>query len=370
MTGERAYPPVIASLTSLRFFAAIWVVALHYTQWPAGWGALPIIVKGNLAVDFFFVLSGFILAHAHIRQIATDTLGAGPFIAKRLARIYPLHLAMLIFYVLLVVSLMIAGIRLPNPERYDPTQILPNLLLVHAWQTVDHGAWNYPSWSISAEWFAYLLFPWLAAAIFRRLARVPSRWLVVGALAWLMVSVAACPPVLGHGYFDLHSDFGYVRIMPEFVLGMTLYRFGREHDLAALAAPGVFALIVAAVLVLAWQALSLATVMALALLILSAAERARQGREGVLRTAWLVYLGEVSYALYMVHLPVATLLLRGIRFEEGSTPAWLVPIGMIVAILAAIAAHHAIEIPGQRVVLRLVRLGGSSLAEPAPRSRG
>jgi peptidoglycan/LPS O-acetylase OafA/YrhL len=370
MTSARSYPPVIASLTSLRFFAAIWVVALHYSQWPVGWGALPIIVQGNLAVDFFFVLSGFILAHAHIRQIATDTLGAGPFIAKRLARIYPLHLVTLIFYVLLVVSLMIAGIRLPNPERYDPAQILPNLLLVHAWQTVDHGAWNYPSWSISAEWFAYLLFPLLAAGIFRRLARVPSRWLVVGALAWLIASVACSPHLLGHGYFDLHSDFGYVRIMPEFVLGMTLYRFGREHDLAALAAPGVFALIVAAVLVLAWQALPLATVMALALLILSAAERARHGREGVLRAGWLIYLGEVSYALYMVHLPVATLLLRGIRFEDGSTPAWLVPIGMVVAIPVAIAAHHAVEIPGQRLVLRLARRSGPSLAESAPRSRG
>jgi peptidoglycan/LPS O-acetylase OafA/YrhL len=66
-----SYPPTIASLTSLRFFAAIWVVALHYSGWAAGWGTLPIIAQGSLAVDFFFVLSGFILAHAHIRQVVT-----------------------------------------------------------------------------------------------------------------------------------------------------------------------------------------------------------------------------------------------------------------------------------------------------------
>ena len=347
------YPSVIASLTSLRFCAAIWVVALHYTQWPAGWGNLPIVSQGDVAVDFFFVLSGFILAHAHIGQIIGNTLSAGRFLAKRLARIYPLHLATLLFYVAMVVALTLAGIALPNPERYDPWQLIPNLLLVQGWQTTDKGAWNYPSWSISAEWFAYLLFPWLAALIFRRLAAIPAYYLVAAALAWLIVTWALSPSLFGVRYFALHSNFGYVRIMPEFVLGMTLYRLGREHDLALLGGRTVFGVIVTAVIALAWAALQLATVIALALLIVASAERARRGTEGLLRAGWCVYLGEISYALYMVHLPVATLLLRGIRFDTGDTPPWMVPIGMIVAVLVAIAAHHVIEIPGRRFVMRL-----------------
>ena len=81
----------IRPLTSLRFFAAMWVVAFHY--WPNLSSVMPpLVAKGYLGVELFFVLSGFILCHVYLDSVADGGFRYGSFLWARLARIYPLHL--------------------------------------------------------------------------------------------------------------------------------------------------------------------------------------------------------------------------------------------------------------------------------------
>lgn len=353
--AKAAYPRTIPALTTLRFFAAIWVVAFHYVLWlpEPSLLAVPILGNGLLGVDFFFILSGFILAHAHAGQIAAGGVPARPFLVRRLAKIYPMHLATLLFYLSLVLAVRAAHLHLPNPDRYRADQFALNLLLVHGWQVRDAGGWNTPSWSVSAEWSAYLLFPLLAPLLLVRWARVRAELLAAGAAAALLVVQALSPVLLGDAFFDLHANFGYVRILPEFVLGLALYRLGTERAPAALGTRWALPALAAAVVALAAAgAPRPLIVLAIAATILAAAEATRRGHARWLEARPLTYLGEVSYSIYMVHMPVATVLLQGIRLKLGHTPPVLVLSTFPVTVLAAMACYHLIERPAQRLVLR------------------
>ena len=360
MTDD-SYPRDIPGLTSLRFFAAVWVVIHHYVAWlvPEG-GAevhVPVINMGSLAVDFFFVLSGFILTHAHREQLKTRSLPYIDFLVRRIARIYPMHLLTLLFYLAMVVALAAAHVPLPNPERYSALQFLLNVFLVHAWQFHDAGAWNYPSWSVSAEWAAYLVFPIFAVPVMALSTRVSSMAMVLASLALLLMLFWLVPQALGKSFFELHSNFGYVRIFPEFLLGIALYRLGAGRPMPLLGHPAVIGLTVLATIAMAWQRWELPVVLALAFLILAVAESARSGRTGLLTSRSAIYGGEISYDLYMVHLPVATVMLKGsaMLLHTQSAPLWMLPLATLVALAAAAFCHRYLETPARMAILRTWR---------------
>ena len=158
--------PTIDALTGLRGVAAMWIVLYHYAVQlrpflPEIGVADPLIRQGHLAVDLFFVLSGFVLAYNYVDRLATwDAREARRFIVLRLARIYPVHLATLLAVTLMVVAAQAAGAGdAMRADKYSAGDFVLNLLLVHAWVAEPTLSWNYPSWSISPEMFAYLLFP-------------------------------------------------------------------------------------------------------------------------------------------------------------------------------------------------------------------
>src|SRR5262249_48688850 len=140
--------------------------------------------RGYLGVDFFFVLSGFIITHVYLANLAHPTAAATRvFLWHRFVRIYPVHVAVLAGLMVLLAIGRVAGIPLNNPEDWSSADLLWNLTLLHAWGFVDHPSWNVPSWSISAEWFAYLLFPLLAPALMWLSDRSTALLAAVAALA-------------------------------------------------------------------------------------------------------------------------------------------------------------------------------------------
>ncbi len=347
------YPRVLPALTSMRFFAAAWVVAMHYSWWlPMGVGDLPILSQGGMAVDFFFVLSGFVLAHAHFDAVVEHRLDVRDFLTRRLARIYPMHAVTLLFYAFVVVTASLVSVPLPNPDRYEAWQLLLNVTLLHALQTHDAGAWNYPSWSIGAEWVAYLAFPIAAIRILRRGRQRAGRKVAI-LVAALVLTWAGAPLFLGAPFFHLHTNFGWVRVLPEFALGIALYGWGKTTRLTALASPLALLILCTAILLLAWHDMTLGMLVPMSLLILAGAEMARSGHSGFLALPLFIYAGEISYALYMVHLPVATLVLRGTRGTDGVTPLWALPLAAIAALVIALASHRYIEATGSRWLMRL-----------------
>lgn len=349
------FPKDLKALTSLRFWAALWVVLFHFSPYASGWGFVaPLLGKGYLGVDFFFVLSGFVLAHVYGGEIQSGAFRHTRFLTKRIARIYPMHIVMLAFFVMLGVAAPIAGIALAHPERYDFANIPAQVFLVHAWVGAGES-FNYPSWSISAEFFAYLSFP-----IVMLLANRPRLMAALGLAAvfgWYFGAIL----VTGKQSTWL-NDWQIMRIMPEFLLGAGLRQLMGVTRIPVL--DHWLATPVAALAVVALALLDVSDwlmIAALIALLAAAAERARSGIHGVLEHPFSLYLGEISYALYMVHVAVGMawfeLTARFLGPASGILGIELVAVGCMFAMIAAAIADVLIERPGRRLIASLAARG-------------
>jgi peptidoglycan/LPS O-acetylase OafA/YrhL len=349
----------ITSLTSLRFFAAFMVVLLHFRlALPIDVDAYtPIFSKGYLAVDFFFVLSGFIIAHVYLSSVESGTFNASGFILKRFARLYPVHLFTMVAYVGLMIAYQSFGLTPKEPERYDIAAIPANVLMVHAWGFMSKLTFNSPSWSISAEWFAYLLFVPLAHAIVRSRVRPVALLITAGAAYGAAAWVAEA--LLGQELMRLHWNFGIVRIVPEFLIGVAAYRIGSAYDCDRRSVRIGVCLIALCIVAVAHFDLSAYLMVPLfALLILGVAVRARAGDRGLLDNRIFVYLGEISYSTYMVHALCYTLFFNGLELllgHEGYLALvpllWVASFGVVIG--ASALSYHFVEVPGRRLIAAL-----------------
>lgn len=361
-------PANLRQLTSFRVVAAAWVVAFHY--WIDVFGVEPsgLVAKGYLGVEAFFVLSGFILCHVYLADVGEGRLGYGRFLWARLARIYPTHLFTLA--AMGVMGLAAAAMGRPSDHGVIDWRALPaNLTLTQAWGLAPSAAWNHPSWSISAEWAAYLVFPGFAGLAWRLRARPASA--VTGALVLIAAAYALFGAVAGFPLTQATIAWGALRIAPPFAYGCALYlawRAGvtRTRTEAHIAA-GTFAAIV--ILAASLGAPDAVAVAAAGGLILALAEMARHGST-VLASRPAVYLGEASFALYMVAIPwragLAGLASRITPVTEGTAwPLWLAAILVMGVLAAAIATHQFVERPA-RLFLR--DLGRKSAFRPVEES--
>ena len=344
-------PANIKPLTSLRFFAAMWVVLFHYWPHLAIAGTPALVAKGYLGVELFFVLSGFILCHVYLPSFEAGTYRYGDFIWARVARIYPLHLATLIAMGAMAGAALALGVAVDANVLSWPS--LPaNLAMVQAWGLAPVAGWNHPSWSISAEWFAYLTFP-----MFAMVAVSLRRWpgvAVAAALALLAVLYVGFERITGFPLTKATIAWGALRIIPCFALGSALYlawRAGAADRRKALAGAAFFG---AAVIASAqFGAPDMITVSAFGGLIITLAQVSKAG--GRLGShPFLVYLGEVSYAVYMVCIPwevlfvnlaTKTLHLDG---KQLPLPLWLIFIISLVPVAAL--AHHLVERPARQAM--------------------
>ena len=351
-------------LTGLRFFAAALILCHHLREeFPRG----PLDqIPGNLiqGVSFFFVLSGFILAHVYSER---KPLGARDFMWLRFARLYPTHLAALLLPVFLLPwsRLGIDG----SGVGMLAGSFLAKLFLVDALLPMApvQWSWNGASWSISTEMFFYLAFPFL-------LSRLGSNWLkVLGLSALLVIAVYTTgvlggygvvgPPVAMESVFQLGLTHPAGRGF-EFVLGMCAYRAWRKWLEPRNFAAAWWTLVELSVLaVLAvwflwgcrWIGLQLPLVVQLwlvpsgscwifALLIpIIAGGQGLIGR--MLSTKLLIWLGEISFAVYMYHQTI----IRAAHSYFGADFPLLPIVG--VTILAAALSHRFLEVPARRMLL-------------------
>lgn len=149
------------TLDSFRGVCALLVVFFHLHVVDT-FIQLPFFRRDEVLLNFFFVLSGFVLAHTYGMK---PSLSFRSFFISRVFRLYPLHLAMLGLFILFETVRWIAykkGFYLNNVPftgLFAPREILPNLFLVQAWTTLTETmSFNYPSWTISIEFYIYMLF--------------------------------------------------------------------------------------------------------------------------------------------------------------------------------------------------------------------
>jgi peptidoglycan/LPS O-acetylase OafA/YrhL len=344
-------PEQLKPLTSLRFFAAAWVVLFHY--WPRLGVAMPALVaKGYLGVELFFVLSGFILCHVYLKAAGEGGFKYGSFLWARLARIYPLHLATLLAVGLMGAAALAAGLSI-DPNVLSPQALPANLLLVHAWGLSPVAGWNHPSWSISAEWFAYLSFPLFAWVAWRLRAR--PQVAVGGALILIFALYAGFERVAGFPLTRATFAWGALRIVPCFAYGCAVYLAWKAGaaDRRALAVVGA---VVSAISVVTFSIMGVQDAVIVSffgLLILCLAGLSHKNVP-VLSSKPFVWLGEISYSVYMVCIPWSLLFTHlaprvlHISSERLPTAAWLFFVAMIVPIAAA--SYHLIEKPARNAM--------------------
>ena len=345
-------PANLKPLTALRFFAAMWVVLYHY--WPNLNGAPPALVdKGYLGVELFFTLSGFILCHVYLASVADGGFRYGSFLWARLARVYPLHLATLAGVGVLGLAATAAGRNIDANVLSWPS--LPaNLLLLHAWGFAPTAGWNHPSWSISAEWFAYLTFPAFAWMALRLRARP---WAAVGAALVLLTGLYALfERLTGQQLTHATIAWGALRIVPCFAYGCATYLLWRSGVVQGHKAAISGAVISgAAVLVLGQMDAPDAAIVGLfGGLILSLAALSTTAVSGPFE-ATLVYLGEISYSIYMICIPWKLLFVNlcsqifGLDKSHLPIVVWIIYVAALVPLAGL--SHALIEVPA-RTMLR------------------
>jgi peptidoglycan/LPS O-acetylase OafA/YrhL len=313
---------VIAPLTGVRAFAALWVVIVHLRVGIAHSFELPPALDlfcrvGYLGVDLFGLLSGFVIAYNYGDRLAHRDLGVtARYLWLRAVRIVPLHW----FALALLIAARVGFDRFDTTidHRYDPIDLIPQALLVHGFGFSDL-AWNMPSWTVSSEWLCYLLFPLLAPF----LLRVRSGGAAIALAAATLAATAVALRFLGYPGFNATTDYGVLRIGGEFATGCLLQRayvagFARNAPWAVIAPLSV----VGAGLALLLESAA-AMVFCFAVLVYALAHQ-RGALATFLSTRPIVFLGEASYAIYILHFVVLRYFAHAFRGSSDITGAPLV----------------------------------------------
>lgn len=362
MTGavSKIYP-----LTSVRFLAAMYVVLEH------GRSVVPMLSSGNVfvqqfvslgyvSVNFFFVLSGYILAVVYLQ----DKSGINPqkFWTARSARIYPIYIVALLLDLPHYLHIWQVRHALGVVQPGIPRTLLANVILLQAWWTQFLGI-NDPGWSLSTEAFFYALFP-IAGLLLWRLSR---RWTLIAGFGLYAAGMAVA---LCNGW--LHMEGSSWRYNPathlhEFLLGILTARL---HFLwLAQGKPSLWlkrwapALLIGSALVylclipasgsIPFVLLTHGVFCPLFCVILLALASGNRWIQKIFSRAWLVLLGEASYALYLIHVPIFFML----RAELERHGAWLFLVYVSLCIALSVLSYLYVERPSRRWILQ--RMGGN-----------
>jgi peptidoglycan/LPS O-acetylase OafA/YrhL len=361
----------IGALTSLRGIAALIVAVHHFAYY-----TLPQTGKflssyshffknGYLCVDFFFVLSGFIMAYMYANDFygQVDKSDYWKYLRARFARIYPLHLFTLLVLVGLELIKMIAGDSSAFTDKFNLTALAANIFLLQAFDLNCPPLfwcgtyWNEPAWSISVEFVIYTLFPFILYSILRLKPRGDLIFCICTLLAMFLLikftrgnldsiiglpSIARCSleSTFGIITYKVHQRITYRNtVMPTAITAIAMLwilsvmhswtdKYRGIHD---------------------WSILP-----ACSILILAVSNQSHRASAKILNSKILIYFGTISYSIYMVHWCLLELLKRfwlsrlDPTFGRGLSVAQC-SIGLMIFLLTTISAasitHRFIESP-------------------------
>jgi peptidoglycan/LPS O-acetylase OafA/YrhL len=350
----------LTPLTGIRGAAAVWVVAFHAYPlvgslfgWPERWRVL-VVRDGFLAVDLFFVLSGFVLSVAYNERLRSNFRSSlAEFAVARVCRIFPLHWTTLGILVLLSMAF---SHEWWGPGPFTFLALVKSAVLVQDWTSSTALAWNHPTWSLSAEWAAYLLFPFITCSM---------NWLRSRSLALLgsMLSLLALDVLLlstGSASLDHVGPAGIVRCLCEFSAGALAWKaLSAESWSSRVLGETCF--------VLGTGSLALAVIdsecqilasYAFVALVVGCALPCRSAN-------WLfgnrvsIFLGDVSFSIYLVHIIVLGCVAAAVdRFHlNGASLFARLSVSLAFPLLVLAVAYLAwrlIEKPSQQFARELI----------------
>ncbi len=302
------------ALDGLRGLCALTVALLHlYNHMQV---AAPAFIDHSFAlVDFFFVLSGFVLAHAFFEDLAAE--GDGDlFMLRRIGRLYPLHFFILALFLAVEIARWLAWrhgaamLATPFTKETSPGALASNLLLLQSMGLHDRITWNFPSWSISVEFYVNMLFAVVMVLPLRGSASIGA---ILREKTWIAAALALLGGVLtvwaaSHNKVMTYDD-GFVRCIYGFFCGVMAQRLraGGFDPLRKLSRKAVIALEVGLTVAIVvfinygshiWL-FGLAPLAFAGATLVYAREQGPLSR--LLLTRPFLAIGEWSYSIYMVH---------------------------------------------------------------------
>jgi peptidoglycan/LPS O-acetylase OafA/YrhL len=328
-----------AALDAWRGLAAL-AVALYRLKADGHFYALNFVRHSWLFVDFFFVLSGFVIAFAYLDRIE-DTRSTLKFTVRRFGRLWPLHIAMLLAFVALEGTHLLQGEPAFEGAK-APWTILPELALAHGLGITGLTDWNSPSWSISTEFWTYLVFAGLVLGFRREMALASTAVVVLSLGALVSVSTTG---------MDVTFDYGFLRCLAGFFTGvLTLIVWRAVKDKITMPTPTIMeiAMLVAIVVFVSaagtsWLSFAAPFVFAPAVLVFAFQ---RGALSQALLTRPMQALGEWSYAIYMTAYFIALIFNLKLvpRFADAPMDAVAV-VYLGCVLVASWLAYRLIETP-------------------------
>lgn len=354
-------------LDACRGMAAVMVALFHY---PLQWHFLNAsFVRGCwLFVDFFFVLSGFVIAHAYAGKLST-LRHLEAFVVRRIGRLWPLHVVLLGYFVAAAGAKYVArsmGVAIDVTSNAENTvySFITNFFLLHSFGLHSRVTWNFTSWSISAEFLANMMFGVCFLLVPKRRILAALTLSAVGAAVLLIFSDKT---------IDTSSQFGLFRCMYGFFLGYVVYRIATAQNAPRLqgygpssAAEVVILIAIAAFVTFGaaeWWRMFAPFVFAVAVWIF-AAEQGVVSR--LLKLKPFVIIGMLSYSVYMTHMAIhttanssATLIAKLIGPSAANhwetmffaNPWWMdavLPVFLAISVAVSWFTYNYIEVPWRR----------------------
>ncbi len=341
-----------------RLFAAFLVMGYHFSHYgPEGFEAILSWFERLMPLlDAFFMISG-VLIYLRYQDRVSSFSDYRSYLIKRLARLYPLHLMTTGFFVAVGIALSIGIIQSNGSgggmQRYDWWQLPSNLLLTQGWGFSNALTFNYVSWSLSAEWFCYLLLPLIVLA--DRKGGIPMM------LALLAITVALLEASIRTGVMPFSSwmkasTWGAYRAFADFIIGAIAAKAAMQSNLRV-DTPWV-----------AWGALLLAcvgmqlgvspyiSITALSVSLFLAIISERHAPE---RSEWLdvfAPIANVSFGIYLWH-PVIEAIMISLLWRRvieptgiiGFYPYLIFPI--VVTVIVSLLSYQFVERPSNSWIL-------------------
>lgn len=331
-------------LAGVRGVGALWVFIFHLKVAMSD-KPVPVVSLGYIGVDLFFLLSGFVLSHACRRTDEWTAQDYRRFIQARVARIFPLHLFALLVLLLIVLAWPGFAASFPDgADRFNAGAFVASALLIQNWEVWSPISWNTPAWSLSAEWFGYLVLP--AAVVLTR--RVGGTTVAVALCYACLVVLILALALRGEETIGPIGGMGFVRMACEMACGCFLYRafsqgwrIGNAGGLAGLCLFSLGILLPGADEV---------ALLAIPLVVLGAAENGTV-LSRALSSRPAVFLGEISFSIYLTHWIVLEAVHRALPPTAGladpATTLRIAAIGLLVIAVSTLT-HRLIELPSQR----------------------
>lgn len=357
----------ISTLTPLRGLAAIWVVVFHFdafmTFGPGKEGLMSkettmLIGNGYLLVDFFFLLSGFIICHVYGDKLSQKKKGVTKnYLMARFSRLYPLHLFALLFLFLqfAVLSSLSDEYFEGNKGFFPVFDFFVYLFMGQSSGILTNYSWNLPSWSIAAEWWTYIIAIFIIPIINKGSSKITYLFWALSITGLIVLAYFG-----GNGNLDYTLNFGTLRCLFEFVIGLGIYQVYKkvkDSDSFWKSDWAFYVSLAGSYLFLHLDIHDVIVIVFFSGVILSASLNTGVPYK-ILNIKPLQFLGDISYSIYLLQLFWLLLWSTYVRvnYPEGipsfSTNLLMLGILLTALIINSYLTYRFIEIPFQKMLRR------------------